>query len=301
MVVAADDYIRVRTGNINITGAASDGIHANDAFIADGGTINITASKDGIEAEEGYVIINGGKFTLNTVDKGIRTSYEGTDVAITPYININGGSVTVNSSNGEGIESKSNITINTGNLVVTAADDAFNAEKAIYINGGYIYASSSANDAVDANGTITVTGGRIVAIGASGPEAGFDCDARQFKVTGGTIVGIAGATSAPTAAVSTVRSVVMGGGSAGIIHIEAADGTEALTFQAPKAYQTLLFTSGKLKANTTYNVYTGGSVSSGINFKGLFSGGTYTKGTKASTTFTASDILTKVGGSISVN
>lgn len=154
---------------------------------------------------------------------------------------------------------------------------------------------------MDSNGTVTITGGRIVAIGAAGPEAVIDCDARQLKITGGSIIGIAGSTSGPTATASTVRSVVMGGGSAGIIHIEAADGTEALTFQAPKAYTTLLFASAKLKANTTYNVYTGGSVAAGINFKGWYTGGTYTKGTKTATTFSTANMVTQTGGNISKN
>lgn len=297
--ICSDDYIRVRAGNITVTGAVKDGIHTNDAFIADGGTVKITASSDGIDCEEGYVIINAGTFTLNTVDDGIAASYEDGDTSITPYVTINGGTITVNASTGEGIESKSVLTINDGYIATVTADDGLNAGTAININGGYVYSYSTGNDAMDSNGTFTVTGGKIVAIGSASPEAGIDCDARTFKITGGLLVGIGGATSAPSSTVSTVRSVILGSGSANqIIHIETADGTEALTFMAPVAYSTLLFAGSKLKAGTTYQVYTGGSVASGINFFGLYTSGTYTKGTSGSS-FTTNSVVTQVGGSVS--
>lgn len=297
--IASDDYIRIRSGIITITGAVTDGIHTNDAFIADGGILKITATSDGIECEEGYVIINNGTFNLTTGDDGIAASYEETDLSITPYVTINGGSINITSTAGEGIESKSVLTINSGTIATTTADDGLNAGTAIYINGGYVYSYSTGNDAMDSNGTFTITGGKVVAVGSRSPEAGIDCDARTLKITGGILVGIGGATSGPSASASTVRSVVMGSGSANqIIHIEAADGTEALTFSIPVSYSTLLFASAKLKASTTYNVYTGGSVASGTGFHGLYSGGTYTKGSKSSN-FTTSSMVTQIGGSIS--
>lgn len=297
--VASDDYVRIRSGNINIISAATDGIHSNDAFIADGGIIKIAASSDGIEAEKGYVVINDGVFTLNTGDDGIAASYEETDATITPYVTINGGTINVKSTAGEGIESKSVLTINNGNISTQTADDGLNAGTAIYINGGNIYAYSTGNDAMDSNGIFTITGGKIVAIGARAPEASIDCDARTLKITGGILIGIGGATSGPSATASTVNSVIMGSGSANqLIHIEAADGTEALTFQAPTAYTTLIYASAKLKANTTYNVFTGGDVANAVNFNGLFMSGTYTKGTKTGN-FSTTGRVTQTGGSIS--
>lgn len=297
--IVSDDYVRIRSGNITITGAVTDGIHTNDAFIADGGTLKITAGSDGIECEEGYVIINDGTFVLNTGDDGIAASYEEGDNTITPYVTINGGSITVKSTAGEGIESKSVLTVNNGNISVITADDGLNAGTAIYINGGNIYAYSTGNDAMDSNGIFTITGGKIVAIGSRSPEASIDCDARTLKITGGIVVGIAGSTSGPSASVSTVHSVIMGSGNADqIIHIEAADGTEALTFLAPVSYSTLIYASAKLKGNTTYNVYKGGTVTNGVNFNGLYMSGTYSGGTKSSS-FTTSSMVTQTGGSIS--
>jgi hypothetical protein len=306
--LVSDDYVRVISGNINITKSISDGIHTNSAFIADGGKIKITSGTDGIETEKGNIIINdGSNITIASGGEGIKASYTGTDVKIVPYININGGTINIASTGGEGIASKNILTVNKGNIKVVATDDAFNAETAIYINGGNIYAQSSTNDAMDSNGTFTLTGGKVVAIGAGTPESSIDCGDRAFKITGGQLVGIAGTTSGPSATASTVRSVVLGSGTAQIIHIEAADGTEALTFQAPVTFSTLLFASGKLKPATTYNVWTGGTVSSddplsssttGKSFNGFFSRGIYNRGIKTSISFTTTNIVTQSGGTI---
>ncbi|GAB3273514.1 hypothetical protein GCM10027347_45960 [Larkinella harenae] len=294
--IVSDDYIRIISGNITVSGAAKDAIHTNDAFVVDGGTLNLTASDDGIQCEEGYVVINSGTFTLNVAGKGITASYD-TDTAIDPYMTINGGTFTINSSAGEGIESKSTLTINNGYFMIKTADDAINAGKMIYINGGTMYAYASANDGIDSNGPLTITGGTVVAVGAGSPEAGIDCDRSTFKITGGVVLGIGGSTSTPTATVSTQPSVILGGGAANqVVHIQSSDGSEALTFQVPRTYSTMLFSSPKLKTGQTYKVFTGGSVAGGSNFNGLYTRGTYTVGTQAST-FTTTSMVTQAGGS----
>lgn len=296
--IASDDYVRVINTNITIPSAATDGIHTNDAFIADGGIFNITAASDGIECEKGYIVINDGTFVLNTGDDGIAASYEDGDAAITPYVTINNGNITVNSAEGEGIESKTVLTINNGKIVTNTFDDGLNAGTAIYINGGDIYSRSTGNDAMDSNGTFTITGGKVVAIGTGQPEGGIDADNNTFKITGGIVVGIGGNTTLPTASVSTVPSVIMGGGDANqIVHIADADGNEVLTFTAPVSYSTLLFASSRMKLNTNYTVYSGGSVTGGTDFFGLYTSGTYSGGTSGNS-FTTSGMVTRIGGSI---
>lgn len=298
--ICSDDYVRIVSGNININRSVSDGIHTNNAVFVDGGTINITAGSDGIEAEAGNIIINGGNLNITSGGKGIRTSYTGTDGSIARYIVINGGNINVKSTTDEGISSKGSLTINKGNISSFASDDAFKADSAIYVNGGYVFANSTANDGMDSNGIFDLNGGTVVAIGAPVTESGIDCDDRQFKITGGQLIATGGSTSAPSAT-STINSVVLGAGTAQIIHIQSTTGTEALTFQAPATYATLVFASAKLKSATAYIVYTGGSVNSPVNFRGLFTGGTYKAGTKTSTTFTTGSVVTKVGGIIATN
>jgi hypothetical protein len=66
--VASDDYVRLFSGIITVSGAASDGFHVNDGVIVEDGTLDITASGDGIQADKGYIGINGGTVTVNAVD-----------------------------------------------------------------------------------------------------------------------------------------------------------------------------------------------------------------------------------------
>lgn len=300
--ICSDDYIHIRTGTITVTGAVKDGIHTNSGFIADGGTLKITANTgDAIECEEGSMIINDGKYTLSCNEKAINASYAGTDATIASYININGGNISVNSASDEGISTKlSAITINGGSISITSTDDCLNAAKAININNGFIYLYSKQNDGMDSNGTITITGGKTVSIGTTSTEAGLDCNTNVMKLTGGVVVGLGSETSGPSATASTINSLVAGNGTANqLIHIEAADGTEAMTFLAPYNYNTLLYACAKLKSATAYTVYTGGSMATGsTNFHGLYTSGTYTKGDKKST-FTTSGVVTQTGGTIS--
>ncbi|WP_269236764.1 carbohydrate-binding domain-containing protein [Flavobacterium flavigenum] len=296
--IAADDYVRVQSGTINITKAASDGIHTNDAVYIDGGTLNIVASSDGIEAEEGHIIINGGTITANVADDGIVASYD-TDDTIDPYVVINGGTITITTTDqgGEGIESKSKLTINDGTIYIKAVDDAINAADAIYINGGTIVAYSTTNDGIDSNGTLTVTGGRIFSTGAKSPEEGFDCDNNTFKITGGLLIGAGGATSSPTASVSTQASAILGSGNAGtIFSILDSDNAEVMTFKSPASFTTLLLSGSKFSSGKTYKLVTVSAVTDASDFNGLYLGGTFSNPT-VSSSFTLTSMVTKIGGS----
>lgn len=296
--IAADDYVRVQSGTITITKAASDGIHTNDGVYIDGGTLNINASSDGIEAEEGPIVINAGTITITAADDGITASYD-TDTTIDPYLVINGGTITITTTGtgGEGIESKSTLTINDGTINIKAVDDGINAGKAIYINGGTIVSYSTTNDGIDSNGTLTVTGGKTFAIGAKSPEEGFDCDNNTFKITGGLLVGAGGATSSPTASVSTQASAILGSGNAGIIYsVLDPDNAEVMTFKSPASFTTLLLSGSKFSSGKTYKLVTVSSVANASEFNGLYLGGTFSDPVLSSS-FTLTSMVTKIGGS----
>lgn len=149
---------------------------------------------------------------------------------------------------------------------------------------------------------MTISGGTIVAVGSSQPETTFDCDNNTLKITGGTLIGIAGSTSTPTSSASTQHSLVYEKpGTFELSHIESASGQNVLTFKAPRTYSqtVILFSSPNLKPNTSYIIYSGGSVSGGSvsggnEFHGLYEKGTYIKRTTEST-FTVNSMITTVG------
>lgn len=302
--ISSDDYIRVISGTITVSEAVSDAIHVGDYAIVDGGTLNLSASSDGLDCGEGYIIINDGIFNINVADDGIVASYDiedesEPDDSIKPNLTINGGTFTIKTAKGEGLEAKGEMTINDGSIDIDAYDDAVNTGNGLYINGGKIYAQSSSNDAIDSNGMITITGGITIALGAREPEGGFDADNNTFKITGGTLLGLGGTTTLPTEDVCTQNSVIFDGISGNtILHIQSSDGAEALTFKMPSSASTILYSSAKLVSNKTYALYSGGKVSDGSNFKGLYSSGTYSGGISTGSSFTVASRVTQIGGQV---
>ena len=302
--IASDDYIRVVSGAITVTEAVKDALHTNDYLITDGGTLDLTAGSDGIDCGEGYIIINDGTFTIHAVDDGIAASYDideedEPDDSITPNVVINGGNLNITTTEGEGLEAKGAMTINGGTLNIKAYDDGINAIGKLYINGGNIYVYSTLNDAIDSNEGITVTGGITIAIAVRTdmPDGSFDTDAYVFKITGGTILGLALNTSFPTVGESTQNAVIFDGVAANtLLNIQSEDGAEALTYQVPYSVNTIIYSNAKLETGTTYSIYTGGSVSGGSEINGLYTSGTYSGGTYTGSSFTPSTTVTQIGG-----
>lgn len=281
-----------------------------DGNLSISGTASITLSATGKAGKgisvDGTLDIKGG--TLNVSTTGATFAYSNTldssakAIRAEGVITISAGNITVSTTQdgSEGIESKSKIYINGGNLEITTYDDCINATSYIEINGGTIFCSASNNDGIDSNGTLTINGGTVVSYGASVPEEGLDCDSNTFKITGGTVVGIGGATSIPTSSVCTQRCLLYGTLGSTIsryLRIEDGSSNEVLTLKLGRTYSnnlTFCISSPQLKASTTYQIYTGGSVSGGSDFHGLLTGAAYTKGSSL-TTFTSSGMVTTVG------
>lgn len=298
----AANYVRVTEGNITVTAAASHAIQGTSAVYIDGGTLNLTCTKDGIQCEEGKIFINDGTITINAGDDGITAAYKSTTSGVA-NLTINGGTINV-TAEGEGLEAKNILTINGGIISLKTTDDAINAGEALYFNGGKTYAYATSNDAIDTNGKLGITGGVVVAIGtAASPETSVDATAEDstwstgFTITGGYLVAIGVGNTPDTPLTSSTQKTVVLGGLSGlasqIVNITSTSGTEVVTFKAPVAYSHLMVSNSKL-ANGTYNLYMGGTVTSGEEFNGLYTSGTYSGGTSSSQ-FTVSSQVTTSG------
>jgi hypothetical protein len=312
--------LTIRQGEINIqTGgdafyeveeadiSSPAGIKCDGNILIDNITLDILSTGlggKGISAD-GQITVNDGLLTLTTT--GGQYVYDrNNDTAAKAMkcegdMTINGGTLRIRTFGveAEGLESKTSLTLAGGHIEILAYDDCINAANHIQIDGGEIYCNSTTNDGIDSNGTITITGGTLVSAGTSQPEEGVDCDQNRFSITGGTVVGIGGATSTPTANACTQYALVYGSNTAKVevIHIVSAAGTDVLTLRLPKTYAqrtTLLFSAPSLTAQTTYTIYTGGTISGGTDFHGLFTGATHTGGTQAAT-FTTSSLVTSIG------
>jgi hypothetical protein len=294
------------SSNNIVAGNSAKGIKGIVSLIVDDGTITANSADDSIHSN-GTIIINGGTFTLSTGDDGIHA-----DDSLT----INNGDFTITKSY-EGLESAI-ITINNGNIHLTSSDDGINVaggkdasgtipgpgrdtfnsgDYHLYINGGYIYVDAN-GDGIDSNGDVTMTGGTVI---INGPTSNWNgaLDHVSFKMTGGFLVavGSSGMAEAPSVS-STQYSVLVNFNFARegdtMIHIETNTGTEILTFKPTKLYKSIVFSSPVLAEGTTYDIYFRG-YSTGTVIDGLYTGGTYTPGTKYPTSFTISSIVTKIG------
>jgi hypothetical protein len=289
---SADSAKGLKAGvDVTITGgavtidSADDAIHSNGSLAMSGGDILLTSGDDGLHSDA-TLIIDGG-------DLRIAKSYEGIESAV--------------------------ITINDGTIHVVASDDGINAAGGmdgssinrrpgqnpfessgnyrLTINGGHI-AVDAIGDGLDINGPIDMTGGVVLVNGPIRNDNGALDYSGAFNITGGFLVavGSAGMAQAPSAS-STQYSVMHTFPSAQaagtMVHVEAQDGQEILTFVPTKAYQSLVFSSPELENGATYLVYTGGSAS-GTAADGLYSGGAYTAGAQVAS-YTISSMVTGAG------
>lgn len=306
----ADEYSEENAEESSASTGASDskkGIKASVGIAVNGGTISIDSADDSIHSNAA-IFINGGTITALSGDDGIHADTS---------IEINDGNINIMKAY-EGIES-AEITINKGNIYILANDDGINisggndnssmggrpgqnninstSNDSLNIIGGYIYIEAG-GDGLDANGSIYMSNGTVVVNGpTSNSDASIDYDG-AFKMTGGFLVaaGSAGMAQSPDTS-STQNSAVisftetMSAGT--LFNIQTAEGKQLLTFKPSKAYQTIVFSSPELTKGANYDIYYGGS-STGTEKHGLFTGGTYTGGTKYQS-FSVSDTITTIG------
>jgi len=269
-ITTTGQSITISNGNY----AEAKAISADSAITVEGCQLTIASIDDAVKSKESITINNG---TIN-----ITGSYEGIEA---PFININGGDVSLISSD-DGLNSTFGV------------DGEFNDGSKLTINGGYVFVSSTQGDAMDSNGDIFINGGVIVAHGPqSSPEVGMDVNG-VCKVTGGFLV-ISGTNSNMTEApssTSTQRSVLLKTNqslNAGtLFHIEDANGNNLLTFAPLRRYYSVIYSSSDLTTGVQYKLYTGGT-STGALRNGLYTGGIYSGGTLR-TTFSLTNMVSTI-------
>lgn len=172
--ICSDDYIDIQNGNITVSGATKDGIHANDYFEMSGGTLNVTSTGDGVESE-GYVLITGGSLT------SINNSADAKGLVCDSTLTISGGTInlTLGGNQSKGIKaaqkmifSGGDITIkNSGGVALVTASSGFDpayscgikADTNVEINGSKItiVSSGAGGKGISATGNIRITSGTV--------------------------------------------------------------------------------------------------------------------------------------------
>jgi len=314
--VDAAGNVLVNSGSFNLVsgggssgavgGVSAKGIKGAVGVTIDAGVFVIDSADDAVHSN-GNVAINGGSLVLSTRDDGIHA-----DSSIT----IKNGEISIPVSY-EGIEAPV-VTINSGVIHVVSRDDGINigvdsgfpgpgqgigfstytGNYYLYINGGYL-AVNALGDGIDSNGAVVMTGGYVL---VDGPSSNMNSalDHIAFNITGGFLYAVGSSGMAlPPGNLSTQYSVMLNFRSpypAGtLIHVQASDGTGIFTLKPTKQYQSVVFSLPSLALGSAYDVYVGGSCT-GTIIDGLYSGGTYTPGTKY-TSFTIYTKVTRLGPS----
>ena len=293
--VKADNYFAMTGGSLTIrnTGDGGKGIHAgsydfdaenhtlSDSYIS-GGFLSVTTT--GREANDvsakgikiGWVTKNG------TGDHAKVTGYAGKLI-------VSGGTILVNSANGEGLEVKGDLTFEGGETYVSSSsDDAVNCQGDLTVNKGYVYAFSSGNDAMDSNGNTRLNGGYVMAICTKGnPEVAIDANTEEGKKlyinSGATVVAYGGLENGYEAS-QKVYSMNGTAGSWNALHdgksfiaaFKAPANIAGLIVSAPSLSSgyTSVSVSGDVKCNGVWATegITGGSSVSLSNYTGNFGG-----------------------------
>lgn len=284
---------------------SAKGIKASSVIQVDDGNINIDSSDDSIHSNR-KLIINNGDINLSSGDDGTHADAE---------LEINGGTLNITKSY-EGIEG-TDITINDGNIHVVASDDGLNAAGGAdgssingrpgqnkmesttsgtsTINGGYLVIDAD-GDGLDANGNLTMTGGTVIVSGpTNGGNGALDYDG-EFNMSGGTLIaaGSLGMVQTPSSSskLNTINVSLTPQEAKTLVRVESENGDEIVTFSPAKTYSSVVICTPNIKLKETYKVYVGGSCS-GKEKDGLYSGGSYTKGTDVGIS-EISDVITNI-------
>ncbi len=224
--VHSNGNVTIASGNLNIK-SGDDGIHADTAAAINGGNILIEKSYEGVEGSS--VTINGGTLNVNASDDGINAA-GGNDLSSMGnrpgqnsftqnsdiYIKITGGKITINSE-GDGIDSNTNIIVEGGET---------------YVNGP----QNDGNAAFDYDGSATVSGGILAASGSSGMAQGFSESSAQCSI----LYNLSGSHSAGDK-----------------ITLTDASGNVIVSFSPSKQYSSVIVTSPELKKDGTYKLTAG--------------------------------------------
>jgi len=244
IINSADDAIH-SNGNAAINGGSiiissgDDGIHADAVITINGGEINITKSYEGIEGPS--ITVNNGMVSIVASDDGFNASKgSGGESDDGSYLYIKGGSIYVNASNGDGLDSNGSIEITGGTIVVHGPQ-------------------SQPEVGMDYNGTCVITGG--------------------FLIISGTNSNMTQGPSATSTQYSLKLITTLNNAAGTLFHIEDASGNDLVTFKPVHSYYSIVFSAPSLQNGSMYYIYTGGS-STGTEINGLYSGGKYTPGTQ---------------------
>ncbi|MBN2610191.1 MAG: carbohydrate-binding domain-containing protein [Bacteroidales bacterium] len=235
--ITCDGAVVINNGSITIA-SADDGIKSGTSVTISNATVNITNAYEAIESPS--ITVNSGNVSLVATNDGFNATYgNGGETNDGSILNLYGGKITANVSNGDGLDSNGNIVMTSGTVIVHGP-------------------SSQPEVGMDFNGTFNISGGFLIVSGSnSNMTEAPNSSSQQYSVKAITGSSLSSST---------------------LFHLQAQDGTSLVTFKPVRNYSSVIFSSPALANGSTYKLYTGGTCT-GTETNGLYSGGTYSGGT----------------------
>ena len=192
--IKGKDYVAVCGGNVTIN-AGGDGLKSSNTedpslgFVyVEGGTLDITAQEDGIQAETEF-IASGGSFTVNagggsdayTQSHGDNFGMMGIDHGAFGTQESETASASDATPSTKGIKSGTITTISGGDFNINSADDALHSNGYIFITGGEQNLSSG-NDGINADLGIDISGCFVTVA-----ESYEGIESAEINISGGSV------------------------------------------------------------------------------------------------------------------
>lgn len=170
--INAEASLTILSGDLTID-AGDDAVHSDyyltvGAAGTDGPTITVNSCNEGLEAAD--LSIAGGHITIHASDDCLNAANSDlTGYAFT--LSISGGTLVMDTTSGDGIDSNGTLSISGGTVVVWAN-------------------STADNQPLDADGTLSITGGTVLAAGGSaGMGITLSDDSQPYVMFGSTGMG----------------------------------------------------------------------------------------------------------------
>jgi len=238
--ISCDTTFIMNSGSLNVS-TMDDAVHSPESLTINGGTINVTKAYEGFKGAN--INVNGGNTTLSVTDDAVScTKGSATEYNDGSIFTVTGGTIILNPSGGDGLDSNGSATISGGTVVIQGP-------------------SSAPEVAIDVNGVFNINGGILI---ASGPNSGSmiegaDNSSGQYSVV--------------------IKNSSSYFANTSLIHIQDGSNTDLVTFKPVRNASYIVFSSPSLTGGATYSLYTGGTYSVTTNTGGYYSGGNYSGGT----------------------
>lgn len=232
---AAEDGVNAQTilvGATDLTAAAvDDGLHADLALTVDLGTLTVTSSTEGVESAA--ITLAGGTVDVTASDDAVNATTGGGTAG-----GMGGGGM----GGGMGaVDAGASVTITGGDIMLTSGGDGLDSNGTATMSGGTLVVNgptSDGNGAIDVPGGFVVTGGTVAAGGSAGMAQAPSADSQGWvsatfngTVSPGSVVEVVdvdGTVVASYTTVTAIASLVVSDGAivAGETYTVTVDGTD---------------------------------------------------------------------------